>query len=137
MTPEQARQKPGPFSWDDPFLLDEQLTEEERLIRDSTRAYAQEKLLPRAFEWNRTERRWVSSACSGRPSPRNSAAPAPTTFPTASSPARSSASTAATAPPCVQSSLVMHPIFAYGTEEQKSEVPAEARQRASGSAASA
>ena len=39
--------KPAPFSWDDPFLLDDQLTEEERLIRDTARDYAQEKLLPR------------------------------------------------------------------------------------------
>jgi glutaryl-CoA dehydrogenase len=35
------------FKWDDPLLLDDQLTEEERLIRDTARAYAQEKLLPR------------------------------------------------------------------------------------------
>lgn len=35
------------FQWDDAFLLDQQLTEEERLIRDSARAYAQEKLQPR------------------------------------------------------------------------------------------
>jgi glutaryl-CoA dehydrogenase len=38
------------FSWDDPFLLEQQLTEDERLIRDTARAYAQEKLLPRATE---------------------------------------------------------------------------------------
>jgi glutaryl-CoA dehydrogenase len=35
------------FEWDDPFLLEEQLTDEERMIRDSARAYAQEKLAPR------------------------------------------------------------------------------------------
>src|SRR5689334_2904657 len=35
------------FSWDDPFLLNEQLTEEERLIRDAANTFAQEKLLPR------------------------------------------------------------------------------------------
>jgi glutaryl-CoA dehydrogenase len=35
------------FDWSDPFLLDEQLNDEERLIRDSARDYAQEKLLPR------------------------------------------------------------------------------------------
>lgn len=38
------------FQWDDAFLLDQQLTEEERLIRDSARAYAQEKLQPRVRE---------------------------------------------------------------------------------------
>jgi glutaryl-CoA dehydrogenase len=41
---------PAQFSWDDPFLLDRQLTEEERLIRDTARQYAQEKLLPRITE---------------------------------------------------------------------------------------
>jgi glutaryl-CoA dehydrogenase len=38
------------FSWDDPFLLESQLGEDERMIRDSARAYAQEKLLPRVIE---------------------------------------------------------------------------------------
>ena len=37
----------GSFNWEDPFLLEEQLSEEERMIRDSARAYAQEKLQPR------------------------------------------------------------------------------------------
>jgi len=36
-----------PFQWDDPFLLEDQLSEEERLIRDSAQVYAQEKLQPR------------------------------------------------------------------------------------------
>ena len=36
-----------PFRWDDPFNLDAQLTEDERLVRDTAEAYAQEKLLPR------------------------------------------------------------------------------------------
>ena len=35
------------FSWEDPFLIDSQLEEEERMIRDSALAFAQEKLLPR------------------------------------------------------------------------------------------
>src|SRR4026208_398887 len=45
----QARDKPpaASFQWDDPFLLDEQLTEDERMVRDTARAYAQDKLLPR------------------------------------------------------------------------------------------
>src|SRR5690606_3544117 len=41
---------PEPFRWDDPLLLEEQLAEDERLIRDTARAYAQEKLLPRVIE---------------------------------------------------------------------------------------
>src|SRR5450756_1254026 len=45
----QAKDKPSPvnFQWDDPFMLDEQLTEDERMIRDTARAYAQDKLAPR------------------------------------------------------------------------------------------
>jgi glutaryl-CoA dehydrogenase len=38
------------FKWDDPFLLDVQLTEDERMIRDTARQYAQEKLLPRVTQ---------------------------------------------------------------------------------------
>ncbi len=44
-----------PFDWKDPFMLEEQLTEEERLVRDSTRQYAQDKLLPRIREAYRNE----------------------------------------------------------------------------------
>jgi len=43
------------FSWEDPLLLDDQLSEEERLIRDSARDYCQEQLLPRIIEANRHE----------------------------------------------------------------------------------
>jgi glutaryl-CoA dehydrogenase len=43
------------FAWDDPFRLDEQLTEDERLIRDSAREYAQKRLMPRILEANRHE----------------------------------------------------------------------------------
>ena len=48
----QTKDKPSPvsFQWDDPFLLDEQLTEDERMIRDTARAYAQDKLLPRVIK---------------------------------------------------------------------------------------
>ena len=38
------------FAWDDPFVLEDQLSDEERLIRDTARSYAQEKLLPRIIE---------------------------------------------------------------------------------------
>ena len=38
------------FAWDDPLLLDDQLTEDERMIRDTARAFAQEKLQPRIVE---------------------------------------------------------------------------------------
>ncbi|HEX6007070.1 MAG TPA: acyl-CoA dehydrogenase family protein, partial [Burkholderiales bacterium] len=45
----------GKFRWDDPFLIEEQLTDEERLICDTARQYAQEKLAPRVRDWNRRE----------------------------------------------------------------------------------
>ena len=50
----QATQWPA-FDWEDPFLMESQLTEEERLVRDSARGYAQGKLLPRVREAYRTE----------------------------------------------------------------------------------
>lgn len=43
------------FDWQDPLLLDELLTEEERMIRDSAREYCQIKLMPRVLEANRHE----------------------------------------------------------------------------------
>ncbi len=114
-------------SWSDPLLLDEQLDEEERLIRDTTRAYAQQKLMTRVLEANRHERfhreimnemgelgllgatlppkygcagvNYVSYGLMAREVER------------VDSGYRSAMS--------VQSSLVMHPIHAYGTEEQR------------------
>lgn len=44
------------FQWDDALLLDQQLTEDERLIRDAARAYCQEKLQPRVMSAAREER---------------------------------------------------------------------------------
>jgi glutaryl-CoA dehydrogenase len=117
---------PPQFRWDDPLLLDEQLTDEERLVRDSTRAYCQEKLLPRIVDANRHERfdreilnemgalgllgatldgygcAGVNHVCYGliaREVER------------VDSGYRSAMS--------VQSSLVMYPIHAYGTEMQR------------------
>ena len=114
------------FQWDDPFLLDDQLGEDERLVRDSTRAYAQEKLLPRIVEANRHERfdreimhemgalgllgstirghgcAGVSHVCYGLAAREVEAV---------DSGYRSAMS--------VQSSLVMYPIDAYGSEAQK------------------
>jgi glutaryl-CoA dehydrogenase len=45
----------APFTWEDPLRLDEQLSEEERAIRDAAHAFAQEKLFPRVLEANRHE----------------------------------------------------------------------------------
>ena len=46
----------GPFKWEDALLLDGQLTEDERAIRDAARAYCQDKLFTRVLEANRHER---------------------------------------------------------------------------------
>lgn len=45
-----AHAKAPAFDWSDPFLLDDQLSEDERLIRDAANAYAQGKLAPRVVE---------------------------------------------------------------------------------------
>ena len=117
---------PSVFQWDDPFRLDEQLTEDERMVRDSARDYCTDKLMPRIVEANRHEIfhrevitemgalgllgatiqgygcAGVNNVCYGliaREVER------------VDSSYRSAMS--------VQSSLVMHPIHDYGTEEQR------------------
>ncbi|MCZ2120830.1 MAG: acyl-CoA dehydrogenase [Anaerolineales bacterium] len=115
------------FKWDDPFLLNDQLTDEERMIRDTARKYCQDKLMPRILEANRKEifhreimdemgslgllgstipeeyggvgLNYVSYGLIAREVER------------VDSGYRSAMS--------VQSSLVMYPIYAYGTEEQR------------------
>ena len=54
-TPLIARSKPANFIWEDPFLLENQLTEEERMIQDTAKAYCHDKLMPRIIEANRNE----------------------------------------------------------------------------------
>jgi len=115
------------YQWDDPFLLDSQLSEDERLVRDSTREYAQAKLMPRILEANRNEHfdpeimtemgelgllgstlpeeygcAGVNHVCYGLTARE---------IERVDSAYRSVMS--------VQSSLVMHPIFEYGSEEQR------------------
>ena len=115
------------FDWADPFFLDDQLEDDERMIRDTARAYAQEKLAPRiidAFanevtdvaifremgelgllgptipeEYGGVGASYVSYGLVAREVER------------VDSGYRSMMS--------VQSSLVMYPIYAYGSEEQK------------------
>ncbi len=53
MKPEKFK---TPFNWSDPLLLDLQLTEEERMVRDTAQHYAQDKLAPRVLEAFRHER---------------------------------------------------------------------------------
>jgi hypothetical protein len=44
MTPEEASIKPAALVWDDPFFLEQQLNDEERMIRDAAHEYCQDKL---------------------------------------------------------------------------------------------
>src|SRR6204780_5861727 len=51
--PKGAQIKDAAFKWDDPPDLEGELTEEERMVRDTARDYAQEKLFPRVIAANR------------------------------------------------------------------------------------
>ncbi|WP_022653547.1 acyl-CoA dehydrogenase [Aquaspirillum serpens] len=114
------------FQWEDALLLEDQLTEEERMVRDSTYAYCQEKLLSRVLTANREERfdREIMSemgelgllgctiegyGCAGLSHVAYGLVAREVER--VDSGYRSAMS--------VQSSLVMHPIYAYGTDEQK------------------
>ncbi len=115
------------FRWDDPFLLEDQLSEDERMVRDTARAYAQDKLMPRILEANRHERfdRAIMNELGelgllATTLPENYGGAganhvcyglAAREIERVDSSYRSAMS--------VQASLVIHPIFAYGTEEQK------------------
>ena len=68
------------FRWEDPFDLDAQLTEEERMVRDSIRAFCSDSLMPGIIEANRHERfdpdimiRFGEMGCSAAPCRRNTA----------------------------------------------------------------
>ncbi|MET0372624.1 MAG: acyl-CoA dehydrogenase [Rhizorhabdus sp.] len=117
----------GSFAWDDPFLLDEQLSDEERMIRDAARDYAQGQLQPRVIEAYREEKT-DPAIFSEMGALGLLGATIPTEYGGAGvgyvsyglvarevervdSGYRSMMS--------VQSSLVMHPIYAYGSEEQR------------------
>jgi glutaryl-CoA dehydrogenase len=117
----------GKFNWEDPLLFENQLTEEEKLVRDTARQYAQDKLLPRIIDANRNETfdreimnemgelgllgstldpeygcAGVNYVCYGLVARE---------IERVDSAYRSTLS--------VQSSLVMWPIYAYGTEDQR------------------
>jgi glutaryl-CoA dehydrogenase len=121
------RKKSAPFKWEDPFLLEEQLAEDERLIRDTARDYAQEKLGPRvvdAYLDERTDRAifqemgqlgllgvTVDEAYGGAGASYVAYGLVAREVERVDSGYRSMMS--------VQSSLVMYPIEAYGSEDQK------------------
>jgi len=116
-----------PFSWSDPFLLDAQLSEDERMIRDSAAAFAAEKLAPRieqAYLEEKTDPEifremgaagllgvTVPEAYGGLGAGYVSYGLIAREVERVDSGYRSMMS--------VQSSLVMYPIHAYGTEEQR------------------
>ena len=50
-----AKNEKVQFNWQDPFLIEQQLTEDERMIRDTAYAYCQDKLMPRVLEQFRNE----------------------------------------------------------------------------------
>ena len=124
--PQTFTKNTNAFNWADPLLLEEELTADERQIRDTARAYAQEKLMPRILEANRHEKferailyemgelgllgstiegygcagvNYVSYGLIARE------------IENVDSGYRSTLS--------VQSSLVMYPIYAYGSEAQR------------------
>ena len=55
MTPEIARAKPAKMIWEDPFLLNDQLTEEEKMVMQTAHDYCQDGLMRRVINGNRNE----------------------------------------------------------------------------------
>jgi glutaryl-CoA dehydrogenase len=126
-TPQIAKSKPAKFNWDDPFLLEDQLTEEERMIRDTARAYCEDKLMPRIIEANRNEvfHREIMNEM-GELGLLGSTIPEEfggvgTNYTSYGLVAREveRIDSGYRSAMSVQSSLVMHPIFAYGNDEQR------------------
>ena len=115
------------FDWQDPFRLEQQLSDEERMIADSAREHCQSKLLPRVQEANRREHfhreimnEFGEMGLLGATLPEQYGGAAVNhvsygliarEVERVDSGYRSALS--------VQSSLVMHPIYAYGSEEQR------------------
>src|SRR5258706_11914383 len=56
MNAPDKRKPRAQFSWEDPLQLDQQLSEDERMVRDAARAYCQDKLAPRVLEAFRHEK---------------------------------------------------------------------------------
>src|SRR6056297_2230609 len=116
----------APFRWDDPLLLDDQLSEEERLIRDSARAWCRDRLMPRVLEANRHET--FDRAILTEMGALGLLGPTIEGYGCAGVGAVAygliareieRVDSAYRSAMSVQSSLVMHPIHAYGTEQQR------------------
>ena len=114
------------FDWADPFSINDQLTQDERLIRDTTKSFAQDRLMPGVLQGNREQtfdRKIMEEmgqlgilgstihgyGCAGTSSVAYGLVAREIEY--VDSAYRSCLS--------VQSSLVMWPIYSYGTEEQK------------------
>tara|TARA_B100000678_G_scaffold279253_1_gene274762 strand:- start:860 stop:2035 length:1176 start_codon:yes stop_codon:yes gene_type:complete len=115
------------FNWEDAFLLDEQLTDDERMIRDTAHDFAQDVLLPRVIEAYREEqtdpelfRRMGELGLLGVTIPEDYGC-AGASYVAYGLVAREveRVDSGYRSMMSVQSSLVMYPIFAYGSEEQK------------------
>ena len=122
-----AKDAEAKFKWDDALLLDDQLTEDERMIRDTARAYAQEKLLPRvndAYLNEKTDREIFNEMGAlgliGVTLPEEYGC-ADASYVAYGLIAREieRVDSGYRSMNSVQSSLVMYPIYAYGTEEQR------------------
>ncbi|MDX1711943.1 MAG: acyl-CoA dehydrogenase [Rhodovibrionaceae bacterium] len=115
------------FEWDDPFRLEDQLDEDERMIRDTAHDYAQEKLMPRILEANRKEsyEREIINEMGALgllgPTIPEDYGGAGVNYVCYGLIAREveRVDSAYRSAMSVQSSLVMHPINAYGSEDQK------------------
>ncbi|MEH6597242.1 MAG: acyl-CoA dehydrogenase [Colwellia polaris] len=115
------------FKWQDPLLLESLLSEEERMIRDSAHQYCQEKLMPRILMANRNEvfdveimRELGALGLLGATLPEKYGC-AGVNYVTYGLVAREveRVDSGYRSAMSVQSSLVMHPIYAYGNEEQR------------------
>lgn len=115
------------FNWQDPLSLDSLLSEEERMIRDSAHQYCQEKLMPRILEANRHEKFDVeimkelgALGLLGATIPEKYGC-AGVNYVVYGLVAREveRVDSGYRSAMSVQSSLVMHPIYAYGSEEQR------------------
>src|SRR6266545_3806103 len=115
------------FNWEDPLDLESELTEEERMVRDTARGYAQDKLFPRVLVDNREERfdRGIVSDMGALgllgPTVPEDYGGAGLGYVAYGLIAREieRVDSAYRSAMSVQSSLVMHPIFAYGSEAQR------------------
>jgi glutaryl-CoA dehydrogenase len=122
-----AQQELAKLKWEDPLLLDDLLTDDERMIRDTARAYAQDKLLPRVIEAYREEKtdRAIFNEMGelgllGVTLPEDYGC-AGASYVAYGLVAREveRVDSGYRSMMSVQSSLVMYPIYAYGSEDQR------------------